>query len=1278
MLNILKKIRTNSEDYSDRELDLLKPYRPYLAKVGYSDLLRKAMAKDSALSMKELHNYLWEAGTSGEATSVKEIFHRAASFTSTETRKLLIEDSEVDRELFYEIVSSGSVESIRQCLEYMRENNADIIKEILSRSLIYVRHIEVFDEIIKQSRLISNENFAKEIILNDGTFLLFNMVESDQPEKYRYFLNQFHEIGGVETLLQVVGGDDLLKGGTFDLSDAREILEDVFFYASETFGVEFIKKFFVQNDYMWLRVLSGPNFPDTARRIRGFADTTSDKEFIDDIKDFVDQFFAPETFEEEVERFVDIYNTHIGYRDDQHERALKALISFREREEDRKISFEDGIDAAIGFMGVLSEKEQDHLIQRCMRQWCWEKRPHSIELDKCTGSMLVSAAIKEMIKINDFESIEKISELLAAAGDATLINQLISYFEQMIVSKAHVSVSKILDMSLSSMGKRYTRNLLCAKIAVHEVYPLQYAVGTRDAKMVSILIDAIRESGEDEFLNDMLCYDNFAFFKKIEMLRDAQIMHIMLEALSSSKRQDVFEHISPAWKNLYSGKITKTNFWQNQSGPGRWRGMTGRDCPHPDLINQSPFHFNAALYEEILPLTELANKAEMNKGAEMHAFKLSTLFSNYEEANRYLTRYGEQWHDKGSKQVVHDACLFEFPEMGIWDVKKWKDLVLKYGPDVFPYLRRASELEKAIEGEFPRNLKDLEILASQMSYVRSSENFALSKMAAAHGLSQRQFNDCLDILKRERPNSLLPEIFIDGDTLGHPNFYLTKLDEKDPRGFFLGEMTSCCQSIGSQGQDCALHGMTSAFGGFYVWKQKTDGKICANDTIVAQSWAWIGHDDAIVFDSFERSRSIHERLVQPFIEQFCHEVAGKYNFTPDDQQVKTISGVRLGLMGNTPSLNIRQTNNPSVPIDYNGTYYNGTVARDSETQYEILPINHSNIFKPVFPDVVFSPNVEKLAKDYITRSLHRFREEFGIIVKTGIEIEGYAVSDTGDPVSGIIQPKNVEDDLQRHGFMVRFEDENTIDYYGQYEIITNVSDPVSTMDEAHRVREFLTNHAKRYGVDGFDFSPLPFENKEASSIHISCSLWDINNKPLFSDQDDDSYGLMRQVAKGILEVQRYTTFLYSQNEAAFDRFGNTEWSPRWIVAGDAGNQGLSLRIANANSRFELAEKSKPEDIRLENRLAAADCSIVMAMAATIAGIDLALSDIEKDPGNLKELPRYPLPQSRYQAFELLQEGVSTGILKDVAGDLFKAIIEQYNSQPAREVSLAKVPALVPL
>ncbi len=424
----------------------------------------------------------------------------------------------------------------------------------------------------------------------------------------------------------------------------------------------------------------------------------------------------------------------------------------------------------------------------------------------------------------------------------------------------------------------------------------------------------------------MLRAENYDAFVKAKDHNNMGTALALVAAAVEKKDKDNMVQMLPsdAQAAIRADTMPKSQFWQHVGGGNdRWQAMTKGDAPYSTLAVQSPAYFKRSLYDHLLPLTQMACKLEKNEGAEMHAYRLAVLFSSPQEAEQYLDNYarGKWGNIENGSQLVHDALLFNIPQTGTWTPVKWKELTLKYGPAVTKYLGLAPRIEKYIaekELDFPATSAELRDIVGQITYARSAENKGLAELALLYGLGEEQFNAALDILKTVKTRDKLPSVFIDGADIKHPGYYMVKMDASDPKGLMLGKITNCCQTIGNAGSDCAIHGATSENGAFYVWKQKTNGQITEKDPIVAQSWAWIGKDNTVVFDSFERLSGAYNKLAQPFLEQYAHEAKRK---------------VHLGQGGNTPNLALSEAASPSVPLDYDGY-------RDSHKQYVIPAVNH--------------------------------------------------------------------------------------------------------------------------------------------------------------------------------------------------------------------------------------------------------------------------------------------------------------------------------------------------
>lgn len=198
-------------------------------------------------------------------------------------------------------------------------------------------------------------------------------------------------------------------------------------------------------------------------------------------------------------------------------------------------------------------------------------------------------------------------------------------------------------------------------------------------------------------------------------------------------------------------------------------------------------------------------------------FKLISLFRTRARAVDFLKRHQDA---ASSQQPVHDACLFSLPETGEWHQDAWAALAYQHGSALTRHLHLAPSIENAL-GHSPVTLQEIE--RTNIRYTREAEDQALAALFSRHRISEPAFNRVRD---RFVPNEEdhMPSLFIDGADFKEPRYYLTKLEKHDRRGFILGALTHCCQSVGAAGEACTWYGMTSAFSGFYVVFKRSKAK----------------------------------------------------------------------------------------------------------------------------------------------------------------------------------------------------------------------------------------------------------------------------------------------------------------------------------------------------------------------------------------------------------------------------------------------------------------------
>lgn len=126
-------------------------------------------------------------------------------------------------------------------------------------------------------------------------------------------------------------------------------------------------------------------------------------------------------------------------------------------------------------------------------------------------------------------------------------------------------------------------------------------------------------------------------------------------------------------------------------------------CPGLNVINDfvqySPYGFNFEVFQELWPLAKKASKLEGqdDNQAFSNAYKLSVFFDSAQEALDYVNSFNKKG-DKGQARPFHDACLFELPKKGAWDIPAWRNLMRrhKFSPKKMLFLSLAADLEEKL------------------------------------------------------------------------------------------------------------------------------------------------------------------------------------------------------------------------------------------------------------------------------------------------------------------------------------------------------------------------------------------------------------------------------------------------------------------------------------------------------------------------------------------------------------------------------------------------------
>ncbi|MFA6304097.1 MAG: hypothetical protein WC627_13330, partial [Legionella sp.] len=263
----------------------------------------------------------------------------------------------------------------------------------------------------------------------------------------------------------------------------------------------------------------------------------------------------------------------------------------------------------------------------------------------------------------------------------------------------------------------------------------------------------------------------------------------------------------------------------------------------------SDAHTNTNTLLVIAALAEIHDLAHIEQYLEF-AQTLMGLFGSY----AYVLDYFKKHAHTDSKQPIHDLCLFELSDESLSSREYWIELALQFGPEATKYLANAEKINPFLQQDayslqqlgLSSELDRVARIAANISYSRSKEHPQLAALCLRFNASSEAFEKSLNIIqKRLKSFDYLPDITIHGADFDSKlsQYTFSKLPVGDLDGFFLGEYTSCCQSMGKQAETAVTHGMTSPYSGFYVVRRA--------NKIIAQSWVWIADNGDVVFDSWE-------------------------------------------------------------------------------------------------------------------------------------------------------------------------------------------------------------------------------------------------------------------------------------------------------------------------------------------------------------------------------------------------------------------------------------------
>lgn len=239
--------------------------------------------------------------------------------------------------------------------------------------------------------------------------------------------------------------------------------------------------------------------------------------------------------------------------------------------------------------------------------------------------------------------------------------------------------------------------------------------------------------------------------------------------------------------------------------------------------------------------------------------------------------------------------------------------------------------------------------------------------------------------------------------------------------------------------------------------------------------------------------------------------------------------------------------------------------------------------------------IEKLLEGFREKSLRPF---------VAAEVEFYVIlehSEVIDILQPILKDSNPGIDEIKH------EDGN-----GQYEFSTNPTfDVTAFCEQIIHTRKQVAGLLQPYNLKT-KFTPKPYSEQPASSMHIHVNLFDLDANNMFKRDEDYENQLMLHAIAGLLYSMQKDLKAFAPDEI---RFLNPDINTPQTISWGGNNRTTAIRIPDCYNN--------PNQYRIEHRISAADSDpyaiIYHILKAILYGIDhQILPETDKVYGNASD------------------------------------------------------------
>lgn len=198
--------------------------------------------------------------------------------------------------------------------------------------------------------------------------------------------------------------------------------------------------------------------------------------------------------------------------------------------------------------------------------------------------------------------------------------------------------------------------------------------------------------------------------------------------------------------------------------------------------------------------------------------------------------------------ALHNASNFNFGALDAEKMRHYRPILMK-NPQLLKYAEQLSKLE-IVQNE---SVDDLIARLAVTKYKDVPKGYGKHILhASQHNWSQSRVDEFINIVEKQKCDKTdIPDYRFENDRV-----FVEFLDKQDPSALYIGELSGCCQHLGSAGRGAALQSFTEPWTRVLLVKSKGSGKL------LAQAFIWLTADRKTIYlDSIESVIRTNDAIV---------------------------------------------------------------------------------------------------------------------------------------------------------------------------------------------------------------------------------------------------------------------------------------------------------------------------------------------------------------------------------------------------------------------------------